>query len=394
MPAVLLTDGEQRATLALTRSLGQAGYSVFVASTSGRSLAGASKYATGEFAVPDPLVSPAAFSSQVLSLVQRLDPSLVIPVGEAALLALLASPLADRGLIPFPPLEQVRAICDKARVLTVASELGISVPRQVTVATPDEAGGLDRESLNFPLVIKPARSVVDLGQGRMKLGVVHAADRTQLDRILAALPAAAYPVLLQQRIVGPGVGIFLLLWEGKVLAQFSHRRIREKPPAGGVSVYRESIPAEPGLVARSRDLLDRFQWQGVAMIEYKMDAASGTPYLMEINGRFWGSLQLAIDSGVDFPRLLAEAARGLSPAPVLSYRTGVRSRWWWGDVDHLITMLRGSPAQLGLPPGSPGRLRTAMEFLKLWRPGDRNETLRWSDPIPFLRESALWFKGR
>ena len=68
-----------------------------------------------------------------------------------------------------------------------------------------------------------------------------------------------------------------------------------------MSVYRESVAADPDLVRRSRALLDAFGWCGVAMVEYKLDERTGTPYLMEVNGRFWGSLQLAIDAGVDFP---------------------------------------------------------------------------------------------
>jgi predicted ATP-grasp superfamily ATP-dependent carboligase len=161
-----------------------------------------------------------------------------------------------------------------------------------------------------------------------------------------------------------------------------------------VSVYRESIAADPVLVERSKALLRCFAWEGVAMVEYKLDAATGTPYLMEINGRFWGSLQLAVDAGVDFPRLLVEHALGRPVAPVTRYRMGVRSRWWWGDVDHLLARLRRTPEELALPPGSPGRLAAARDFLMLWRPGDRNEVFRLSDPRPQLRETIEWFRGR
>jgi predicted ATP-grasp superfamily ATP-dependent carboligase len=186
--------------------------------------------------------------------------------------------------------------------------------------------------------------------------------------------------------------VFLLLWNGQLKAAFSHRRIREKPPSGGVSVYRESIPLDPELLTRSRALLDAFEWDGVAMIEYKVDERTGMPYLMEINGRFWGSLQLAVDAGVDFPALLAALALGLDPEPVTTYRVGVRSRWWWGDVDHLLARLRRSPEALALPPGSPGRWRALADFLTLHRT-DRNEILRSDDPRPFLRETGQWVQG-
>ena len=41
---------------------------------------------------------------------------------------------------------------------------------------------------------------------------------------------------------------------------------------------------------------------GVAMVESQRRARWPRLYLMEVNCRFWGSLQLAIDCGVDFPR--------------------------------------------------------------------------------------------
>jgi predicted ATP-grasp superfamily ATP-dependent carboligase len=226
----------------------------------------------------------------------------------------------------------------------------------------------------------------------MKLGVEYAADAADLRRKLEALPEAAFPVLLQERINGLGVGLFVLRWEGEVIARFAHRRLREKPPSGGVSVYRESIAVDPELARRADLLLDRFGWNGVAMIEFKVDAATGTPYLMEINGRFWGSLQLAVDAGVDFPRLLAEAAMGRRPSPVRDYRLGVRSRWWMGDVDVLLARFLHSDQALSLPADAPGRIRAIADFLRLWWPGDVSEVQRWGDPAPGFRELRQWLR--
>jgi hypothetical protein len=91
--------------------------------------------------------------------------------------------------------------------------------------------------------------------------------------------------------------------------------------------------------------------------------------------------------------LLVEAVLDRRPEPVSSYRVGVRSRWWWGDVDQLLTRLRHSPRELALPAGSPSRWRALAEFLVLWRPGDRSEVFRPSDPKPFFRESVKWVRS-
>ena len=395
MTAVLLTDGDQRAALAAARSLGKAGYTVHVTGPTAHSLAGSSRYATGTAVVPDALTDTGGFTETIRQLVARRNVQVVLPITEAALLAILSSPgdFADVN-VPFCDLETFRRISDKQAVLAAAPAVGIRVPHQRVIASAGEAAQLDVTALRYPLVAKPARSVGKADGRMMKVGVAHAADAAGLAVLLRDLPPQAFPLMLQQRIVGPGIGVFLLVRKGQTLAAFSHRRIREKPPSGGVSVYRESIPLEADLFERSRALLDAFNWDGVAMVEYKLDHATGSPYLMEINGRLWGSLQLAIDAGVDFPRLMVETALGREVTPVTRYRTGIRSRWWWGDVDHLLLRLFRSSARLALPPGTPGRLDALLNFLKLWRPGDRNEVMRFSDPVPFIWESWRWLRGQ
>ncbi len=393
MDSVLVTDGEERAALAVVRSLGRSGHRPYVCSSQGRSLAGASRYARAEMRVPSPLKDPERYAGAIERLAADWGIDTVVPITEASVLALLAASKQLAHLrIPFPDLERFRRISDKACVMAIAPEVGIAIPEQTLVPQPSALADLDA-TLRFPVVVKPSRSVSEAAADRAKFGVAYAEDFEELQERTRQYPLSVYPLLLQQRIVGPGVGIFVLIWEGEVVAAFSHRRLREKPPSGGVSVYRESIPADPELVAKSRALLARFDWQGVAMVEYKVDESTGVPFLMEINGRFWGSLQLAVDAGVDFPTLLVALATGERPEPVLSYRAGMRSRWWWGDVDHLLARMRRSNSALALPPGSPGRGRALLDFLK-WRPGDRSEIFRWGDPAPFLRETLQWIRGK
>ena len=74
------------------------------------------------------------------------------------------------------------------------------------------------------------------------------------------------------------------------------------------------------------------------MVEYKVTPA-GAPYLMEINARFWGSLQLAVSCGVDFPYLLAQSMLGREPSHHGGYVEGRRCRWLLGDLDHLYLRL-------------------------------------------------------
>lgn len=391
---VMITDGEQRSALAITRSLGRAGHRVIICALRDSSLAGASRYAADRVVVPSPLDDPTAFADAIGYAVRRFSADVLLPISEASLRAIL--PRRDRlrpCVIPFAAAETFAAVSDKSRVVAAASRLGIDVPRQrVLQSSADVAAAI--ANLQFPVVVKPARSVADAGSSRLKFGASHARDLAALNRVISQIPSEAYPILVQERVVGAGVGVFLLLWDGEVRAAFAHRRIREKPPSGGVSVLSESITLDPELLARSNALLRDFNWCGVAMVEYKLDERTGIPYLMEVNGRFWGSLQLAIDAGVDFPTILVDAACGAPARPAPKYKVGIRLRWEWGDVDNLAVRLRRSPARLALPDGAPGRFRGVVDFARAFARGTRGEILRRDDPRPFLHETLNWFRGR
>jgi hypothetical protein len=123
------------------------------------------------------------------------------------------------------------------------------------------------------------------------------------------------------------------------------------------------------------------------MIEFRVTDA-GVPNLMEVNGRFWGSQQLAIDSGIDFPWLLFQLVTGATPVATPDYTRGRRLRWVLGDVDNLILQLRSGGTDGG------GKARAAAHFLQTFLdPSCRQEVFRWSDPRPGLREIRHWLSA-
>src|SRR5207253_3587624 len=123
----------------------------------------------------------------------------------------------------------------------------------------------------------------------------------------------------------------------------AHRRIRDVRPTGSGSAVRESVAPEPGLREAALAILGSLRWRGVAMVEFRVKA-DGTPVFLEVNGRFWNSLPLAVYAGADFPALLAEMAERGDVEPRFDYRAGVRCRWLLGDFRHLLEVMRGKPA--------------------------------------------------
>src|SRR5437773_11508600 len=363
---ILITDGNERAALAAARSLVRAGHAVSVAAPTSLSLAGVSRGVRPLRLATDPLQDPAAYAAEVGRAAQRERVGLLLPITDPSVGAVLEHPetLPAGVVLPFPDLATYRAASNKAHVLELARSCGFGAPDTRIIATPGECDAAVAEA-SFPAVVKPHRSVVTVGATRRKLGVVPVADAAECRRALAALPAGAFPVLLQRLVSGDGEGFFALRWRGRTVAMFAHRRLREKPPTGGVSVYRESIPLDEALVGPGRRLLDALDWQGVAMVECKREAATGRQVVMEVNGRFWGSLQLAIDAGVDFPSLLVRCAAGETVPECRDYRLGVRSRWVWGDVDPLHLRFRRSRAELQLDNGAGSRLQALLDFLRV-----------------------------
>src|SRR4030095_221723 len=109
---------------------------------------------------------------------------------------------------------------------------------------------------------------------------------------------------VRRGVRGGGVGVEMLVDRGEVVLSFAHERIHELPLTGGGSTYRRAIAMPDALLEDSQKLMRALGWHGVAMVEYR--AHNGDHWLMEINGRFWGSLPLAAYAGVDFPKALAE----------------------------------------------------------------------------------------
>lgn len=356
------------------------------------SLTQASRYCRESFTYPDPVRDSAGFVETLLRTVRERGIDVVLPVTEitTALVVQSRAEVERHSRVPFPAAATFNRAANKVEVLALAEKLSIPIPTGVVLARPGERLRWP-EGLRFPVVVKPHRSRIAINGRWRSTSVTYAENERELEAILAAKDPSEYPILLQQRIVGPGVGVFMCYQRGKLVAQFSHRRLREKPPSGGVSVLCESAPVSPQARRYAQILLDELGWEGVAMVEFKQDEADQTLKLMEINGRFWGSLQLAIDAGVDFPDLLVQTLSDEPMKPIDTYRVGVQSRWFMGDLDALLMRLFKPDNELHLPPGHAGKLTSIFRFMKLWQKDMYHEVFRLSDPKPGFHEVKRWF---
>lgn len=385
MHKVLVLDANQRSALAIIRSLGRLGLGVIAADHRSDPLGAASKYASASLSYPDPAISPGAFLSEIRNLVDRLAIDTVVPATDLTTMLLVSQPdLFQFARLSAPTAASYEALTDKARLLELAERLNVPIPETRIADTAAAIMNASRD-IGFPIVLKPARSRYLKGDRVLSTRVQIVNDSDALER---ALPHQEWlgdiPCLVQRFVPGHGAGIFALFGPSGPAAWFAHRRIREKPPSGGVSVLCESVAIDPTMQAAAARLLSAADWTGVAMVEFRV-ADDGTPHLMEVNGRFWGSLQLAIDCGVDFPRLSYQVSQSLPVEPPQTYTVGRRLRWLLGDLDSLLIQLRHD----GTPPRA--KRKAVSEFaLSFADPHCRQEILRVSDPRPGIREFAQW----
>ena len=397
---VLVTDVGRSSAIAVLRSLGRAGYSVIAVDFDPHSLGFHSRYAHRSFVVPSPKEWPGRFSAAIQRIVESERVDLVVPVTDLAIQPLAAARAAFAGKtrIAMPDDEALRMVTDKGKTLELAASLGIPVPATRTAHTLGDALAAGND-WGWPLVLKPQEShKLAAERGIESFQVTYAEDPVDLERKLRAL-AGRSSVLVQRYCPGDGHGVELLMSQGRPLAAFAHRRRREVPLSGGASSYRESVGLDPQLFDWAVRLLGAIGWTGLAMVEFKVGPHG--PELMEVNGRIWGSLPLAVASGVDFPALLARLAlegEAAVPAQLGSdYRIGLRCRdlhrdlLWIAAV--LAQQLRYDFFRM------PSRARALRAVLGMLNPRRKFDLLVWDDPLPGLIElprlvPRLWEKAR
>ncbi len=381
---VLIPDANNRAALAVVRSLGRQGLEVITGRSGRWCLASASRFSKAVLEHPDPSREPERFADVVAAGVLDLGIGVVLPVADVPTSVVLSrrGSLPEEVRVLTPPEDALRIAHDKARLTDLARTLDVPVPEGVLVAGDSLPLDTVPRDLGFPLVVKPRRSRF-VEEGRwVGASVAIARDAAELREILGRSKTLLMEgVLVQRRVPGEGRGVFLLARDGRLVCAFSHRRIREKPPWGGVSTLCEGVAPEPELLGHSERLIAALRWSGVAMVEFKWDPATRRSWLMEINGRFWGSTQLAVASGIDFPWLLyQQEILGLEVrAP--KFREDVRLLWLLGDMDHFLIRLKR---------GGWRELRPALRDIARTRQHRtlNTDTLCADDPSPFFVELA------
>jgi predicted ATP-grasp superfamily ATP-dependent carboligase len=299
-------------------------------------------------------------------------------------------PLGDNSLLPvsehrdqltpclklvLPSHESVLKALDKSKTLRIAEEVGIPIPETFHARNTAEVINVSTR-IQYPAVIKPRQSYVWGRNGKANYSrPFYVNSASELISTYAKVEKNFPAPLIQEYVPGHNISVALLFDHGE-------------PVTGGTSVLRESIPPDPTLLRYASDLLRNLDWHGVAEVEFKLDSRDSTPKLMEINARFWGSMIVAIESGVDFPYLMYLLAKGEHVLPVFNYKIGVKCRWLIGDVQNLCSTLRGE--QKPINSESTNKAKTVLDFLKFYEKNMHYDGFTMSDPLPFFMDQVFY----
>jgi len=387
----LVLDAAIHSSLAIVRNLAAHGVRVAVGAESRLACAAASRHCREFVHHPRIDVAPEAAARALADYARRSPNVMVMPNTERThrFLYRWRQLIEEAGAcIALPPEESFHSVNDKGETLRRALRLGVPIPESYFPESFDDLMTIAGK-VRYPVVVK-ARTSVDATDRHLRptARVAYARSASDLRLLCSRLkPDAPMPVV-QEFVHGEGVGVFLLCDRGVPLLRFAHRRVRDVVPTGSASALRESVEYPTDLGAEAERLAADVAWTGPMMVEFRVDRESGRHYLMEINGRFWGSLQLAIDAGQEFPYAYYQMTRGRPVLAASEYAVGIRSYWLMGDIQHLFRVMRGRPA--GFPGEYPSRRRALLELLTPSRVPTRHEVLRWSDPKPFLYECASY----
>ena len=330
---VLLTYGWVRSSYIAARSLNSMGLKVAVVDEGSIGMCQWSNKASFIGIYSSPLTQPKTFISEISKVIDKTGVSFLLPShDETEVLAKYRNSLPSNIILPIADYEVIKQANDKAQMAKIACSVNVPVPNIIKWDNINEL----QQNLDS---IETKEFVVKLRRGNSSKGVFYPSSKASVIKKVSSL-CDQYQLsedrkpIVQERIKGDGWGVSCLYWKGERIAFFTHKRIKEKIKTGGTSTLRVSERNEL-LEEYAFAILDKMNWHGLAMVEFKYNDSSKQGWFIEVNPRLWGSLHLAVSSGVDFPKLLYLAAtEGISVTKkeVLSQKEGVIARWYMGDV--------------------------------------------------------------
>lgn len=374
MRALIVEDGSSRGALAAVRALARAGWTVSIGSPIG-SLAASSRDAASWHPVPPAAAGLEPFVAGVAATIGRTGAEVVFGAGDAEVLALSLRRSELGAVVPYAPHDVVVRALDKLSLIEAAREAGFAVPRTVPATEAELA------ALEGPAIVKArlhslpgAESAPGRQEALLCREPAAAAARS------ASIRAGGGEPLLQEVAAGELTAFTALVGtDARLVAAVQQVAEGTWPPETGASVRARTVPVEDELARKAGALFRGLGWLGLAELQL-LTPTDGDPLLIDLNGRFYGSLALATGAGLNLPAMWAALATGRPLPEGREARVGVRYQWLEGDLRRALEERRG------------GLLRDVGGSL-VYAVGAAHSVSSARDPRPAVRAAARILRG-
>lgn len=347
MNAVVPSGVGDHIGLAVVRSLGAKKIHTTVTSNSINALPFYSKYCSQK------IIS--GYTDELLSSFTEED--IIMPNGEDEMLFFAKNaPLYDYH-IAYPEYSTLQKIIDKGKFMQCALSHNIPAPNTFFPKCPEDIEQL-QGILDYPVVIKPNRGKG--GRGILRVDNPEILENAYGDTFQQFGPSIIQEYIPFQKRYSAAV---LLNKVSQIQGICILQEIRTYPIRSGPGCFVKTVQQDE-IMNSTIDILNKLKYRGVVELDFVIDERDGKPKLLEINPRFWSSLQCAITSGVDFPYLLYQMANGTAIDGFHAYKPGIHSRnVISNDARHLLSVLRGTST-------SNEKARTIIDFMKFYQDDD------------------------
>lgn len=317
MRALILDSRDARASLAAARGLARGGWTVGVAAPSD-TLTSASRSVTDRHRVPLPEDGEELFAATLRRVVVEGGYEVVFASADADMLALAEASPRIPARVPYPAPDLLRGAMDKLTLSETAREVGLEAPPTATSAA-DARALLD----SGPVIVKERL------HGPRHANPLVSSDPDEVERRIREIEA---PVV--QPVVRGTLMAFTSVVDpdGRMLARVQQVAERTWPQDLGCSVRARTVAVDEELSASAAALMRELGWHGLSELQFLVPGAGAEPQLIDFNGRFYGSLALAIGAGVNLPDVWARSVTGRELPETQDARPGVRYQWLEGDL--------------------------------------------------------------
>lgn len=310
-------------------------------------------------------------------LTSRPDITVVYPIGEPFLLCFAERGMRfeDRVLIASVPPGIATTCSDKLAMLDLATTAGVECLPYRAVDTYDDLLSVAK-AVAFPVVIRPLNSKVLLGKRK----AVICKDKEALKAAIPLWPKGVTTLLVQREASGVRHNVFFAAHNGKVFRALETQILRtDRIDGTGYAVDGLTVPLTPKLLFETKALAKSLDFTGVGLAQFICDPKTGRSCFLELNPRLAGSHAITEYAGLELTRLGIELAADVAPDAAdrdVSYRTGIRYAWSYGDLRGIKTALADGEASLADMPAMIGRL--------LWTAlrAETHMSWSWRDPAP------------